>query len=208
MASALTLQLNYKMTFIRLMKVLVYFVCTHLFEVIRHMAGKGACTLTKNKAADYFVPLQFGVACPGGTEKIIHHLKGVIEQHWMDPDFAILKVDIFNLVSSKAVVDLCAAHFPELFPYVSWCYSNHQHLWHKLGELVSASGVQQGDPLGPLLLSLVLHATVQAIVADPQCTDLTSKSATPCFEILGAPIGTPEILFLLYRSHRQLLKPD
>ena len=108
--------------------------------------------------------------------------------------------------------------------------------------------MQQGDPLGPLLYSLVLHATVQAIVADPQCTDLTSncwylddgvfagtrasliraleviqehsvssglslnyskcelyclqnldmfyhtilRSATPCFEILGAPIGTPE----------------
>ena len=171
------------------------------------------------------------------------------------PDFAILKVDMhnaFNLVSRQAVVDLCAAHFPELFPYVS-CYSNHQHLWHLwhiLGELVSASGVQQGDPLDPLLFSLVLHATVQAIAADPQCTDLTSncwyldddvlagtrasliraleviqehsmssglslnyskcelyslqnldmfyhtisRSATPCFEILGAPIGTPEVL--------------
>ena len=30
-ASALTSQLNYKMTFIRPMKVLVYFVCTYLF---------------------------------------------------------------------------------------------------------------------------------------------------------------------------------
>ena len=48
-------------------------------EVIRHMAGKGACTLTKNKAADYFAPLQFGVVCPGGTEKIIHHLREVID---------------------------------------------------------------------------------------------------------------------------------
>ena len=83
-------------------------------EVIWCMAGKGACTLSINKAADYFAPLQFGVACPVGTEKIIHHLRGVTEQHWMDPDFAILTVDMhnaFNLVSRQAVVDLCAAHY-------------------------------------------------------------------------------------------------
>ena len=39
---------------------------------------------------------------------------------------------------------------------------------------MSASGVQEGDPLGPLLFSFFLHVTLQAIVADPQCTDLTS----------------------------------
>ena len=40
----------------------------------------------------------------------------------------------FNLVSHQALVDLCAVHFPELLPYVSWCYSNHQHLWHNMEE--------------------------------------------------------------------------
>ena len=43
-------------------------------EVLRCIAGKGACALTKHKAADNFAPLQFGVACPGSREKKIHHL--------------------------------------------------------------------------------------------------------------------------------------
>ena len=41
------------------------------------------------------------------------------------------------------------------------CYSQHQ-MWHPMGQLMSTSGIQQGDgdPLGPLLFALlVLHCT-------------------------------------------------
>ena len=41
--------------------------------------------------------------------------------------------------------------FPELLPWVSWCYGTYSLLWHPLGQISSESGVQQGDPLGPLL---------------------------------------------------------
>ena len=34
------------------------------------------------------------------------------------------------------------------------------------------SGVQQGDPLGPLLFALVLHCTIRKISADPQCKEM------------------------------------
>ena len=39
-------------------------------------------------------------------------------------------------------------------------------LWHPLGKIKSESGVQQGDPLGPMLLALVLHKLVTIIAAD------------------------------------------
>ena len=86
------------------------------------------CAVTKEKASEYFSPLQMGVACPSGAEKIIHGLRHCVEEHWMDENFAVMKIDMrnaFNLVSHQALLDECSAHFPELLPWASWCYGQH-----------------------------------------------------------------------------------
>ena len=41
-----------------------------------------------------------------------------------------------------------------------------------MGTLGSEQGVQQGDPLGPLLFSLVLHKLVHSIALDSECSEL------------------------------------
>ena len=53
------------------------------------------CAILKDKAADFFQPLQFGahVACQVGEKKIIHCVRGCIEKHWLN-EFCCFKVDM------------------------------------------------------------------------------------------------------------------
>ena len=41
-------------------------------EALRRLVGKCLCQVTKSKAADFFEPHQFGVACSSSAEKVIH----------------------------------------------------------------------------------------------------------------------------------------
>ena len=144
-------------------------------EALRRLVGKCLCRVTKAKVADFFEPHQFGVACPSGAEKVVHGLRNCMDEHWNTEDFVVVKVDMrnaFNLVSCQAVLDECSVHLPELLPCTSWCYGQHPILWHTMGTISSEAGVQQGDPLGPLLFCLVLQKVVSAIAVHSVCSEL------------------------------------
>ena len=144
-------------------------------ETLRRLTGKCICAILRDKISSFFQPSQFGVACKAGVEKIVHSLRRCIDENWLSGDFVVFKVDMsnaFNMVSRQAVLDECATFFPELLPWVSWCYGSHTSLWHPMGQISSQSGVQQGDPLGPMLFALVLHKLVTSIDADDDCLQL------------------------------------
>ena len=59
------------------------------------------------------------------------------------------------------------AHFPALARWASWCYQAPTHLRFGDAHLASSSGVQQGDPIGPLLLAAAIQPLVQELRGGP-----------------------------------------
>eukprot|EP00731_Ephydatia_muelleri_P005262 Em0002g1438a len=152
--------------------------CKAPIEVTAYLAGGNLTALNKSKPGCPFDvrpgPLLWEKPYAGWLENAsVLQLRDCIEQHWLENDFVVLKVELknaFNMVSRQAVLNECGKHFPELLPWASWCYSQHPFLWHPLGCLTSEQGVQQGDPLGPLLFSLVLNILVSDISSRGDCS--------------------------------------
>ena len=51
-------------------------------EALRCLVGKCQCSMLNDKAADLFDPLQRGVACAAGAEKIAHGLRDCVDENW------------------------------------------------------------------------------------------------------------------------------
>ena len=118
-------------------------------------------------ASKYLEPNQFGVGVPSGAEKIIHTIRFARLLNLENPDFAILQLDFmnaFNKVSRKSFLDLVQKHFPELLPFVSFCYCFSPGLFVNDDTIIdSKNGSQQGDPLGPFLFCLVIDQLIKEI---------------------------------------------
>ena len=80
--------------------------------------------------------------------------------------WATLKIDFenaVNKVSREAFLEEVSSERPGLAKWVYWCYGQPAHLWAGDTSLSSSQGVQQGDPLGPLLFAQVLRKVTRRL---------------------------------------------
>lgn len=114
----------------------------------------------------YLAPSQVGVGIQGGASAAVHAINRIMEEEKLRPGMSVLTIDFanaFNQFKRDSLFQEIATHAPALMPLANTKYTIAPHLF--LGEalLSSQSGVQQGDPLGPMFFSLLIQRMILKI---------------------------------------------
>ena len=140
-------------------------------EILRCLASRLCCMAVKSPLPEVFLPYgQVGVGVPGGVEAAIHALSALSDKHGHNVDLCCLKIDFsnaFNECFRLSFLHCLHREFPALFGWAQWCY--HYEGFLNFGDIPipSSGGVLQGDPLGPLLFSLVIMELMDNIGSLP-----------------------------------------
>ncbi|HSN23902.1 MAG TPA: reverse transcriptase domain-containing protein, partial [Methylomicrobium sp.] len=111
-------------------------------------------------------PLQLGVGVSGGCEAAIHATRRFISH--MTPDQVVVKLDFanaFNRIHRDAILLTIANTIPEIYRFCHLVYYQSSMLQFGDQVIFSQEGVQQGDPLGPLLFCITVQPLLKSLTS-------------------------------------------
>ena len=121
-----------------------------------------ACKMSR-RAADFLAPHQYGVGVKGGGEAVAHGVRAASRV----PTWVVQTVDFsnaFNSIGRRKVHAGLMAAMPELLPFFGFVYGQASTVYLADGTPAAsmATGIRQGDPLGPLYFALGLQQALTA----------------------------------------------
>ena len=134
---------------------------------LRRLVAKCAGACGKEAMAALLAPHQLGFSVPLGAEAAVHASRIFLNN--LQPGHLILKLDFwnaFNCLRRDKMIAAVKQLAPELLPLVTCAYSTPSFLFFGEDIIPSSEGVQQGDPLGPLLFCLAVHDLVQQLQSE------------------------------------------
>jgi len=133
----------------------------------RRIAAKCANFFAASQLGSYLKPRQLGVAVPGGCEAAVHATRRFTDS--MLPGQGVVKLDFsnaFNSLHRDTMLNAVITHVPEIFKFCHLAYGDASFLKFNSHLISSQEGVQQGDPLGPLLFCLAIHPILLSFTSE------------------------------------------
>ena len=129
-------------------------------NTLRRLVSKVAVSACRD---EYSNLLQLGFGIKRGAEAAIHAARTFIHSH---DDMVLLKIDFANATNSinrDKALEAVSEHLPSLFSYTYSSYGASSFLAYGNHLVSSDEGVQQSDPLGPLLFCLTILPIVKCL---------------------------------------------
>ncbi|HSN24572.1 MAG TPA: reverse transcriptase domain-containing protein, partial [Methylomicrobium sp.] len=133
----------------------------------RRLVAKCANNCAISLLSDKLLPYQLGVGIPGGCEAVVHATRRFMAE--MSSGEVVVKLDFsnaFNCLRRDVMLKSVADELPFLYRFCRLAYGNGTALLFGNQTLWSLEGVQQGDPLGPLLFCLTIQPLLRSLSSE------------------------------------------
>ena len=135
-------------------------------ETLRRLTAKVALAQALPKSRGLLPPLQCGVGVHDSVNSIVVATMRATQLMEQNPSLRLIQVDMknaFNSLRRENILEYVSNFLPSLLPWAAWSLCNPSTLFWEQHSLPSTTGVQQGDPLGPLLFSCGIQPIVESI---------------------------------------------